>query len=58
MLVLQGKSGDMAKRAGKEEEMREMVLMCDCPPKSTWKWERLLEREGRLTASDIVIDLI
>jgi hypothetical protein len=58
MPVLPGKSGEMAKKAGKEEEMRGKGFVCDCPPKSTWKWGRIHEREGRLTASDIVIDLI
>jgi hypothetical protein len=40
MPVLPGESGEMAKRAGKEEEMRGTMFMCDCPSKSTWKWDR------------------
>lgn len=58
MPVLPGESREVAKRIGKEEEMRGMVFMCDCPPESTWNWGRILEGEGRLTASDIIIDLI
>jgi hypothetical protein len=41
MPVLPGKSGETAKKAGKEEETRGMVFMCDCHSKSTWKWGRL-----------------
>jgi hypothetical protein len=58
MPVLPGESREMAKRVGKEEDMGGMVFMCDCPPKSTWKWGGFMREKVDLQRQTLLFDLI